>query len=164
MARRKRRSSGTRKRSVASAKRSAGAFVRKSNAVGMMKEAALAIAGGTVAGLLVNKLPVKDARIKAAIPIAAGIALSGTMGQKNKMIAGVAQGMVILGSVGLFKSLAPNVPFLAGEAAVPYIPYGVPYSPDQLSSMTPEQVGYMGENVSLGENVNLGYYSPADIS
>lgn len=154
-----------RKRSVkkvaSGARRKAGAFIRQSDATNMLKNAGLAIAGGIGAGFLANKMPIADKRIKSALPIVAGIVLSGTLGRKNRMVKGVAEGMVILGAVSLFKSLAPNVPFLAGDTQY-FIPAGLPYNPQG-------QLPYdenMGQTVRMGEVVNMGmdeYYSPADI-
>lgn len=146
-------------KSVASgARRKTSTFLRNSDATGMLKNAGLAIAGGIGAGFLASKLPVTDNRVKSAIPIAAGILLSGTIGRKNKMAKGVAEGMVILGAVSLFKALAPNVPMLAGDGPQCFIPTGYPYQP-QLDDMS-------GEPVRLGKVVQMGadeYYSPANI-
>lgn len=142
--------------------RKASAFMKQSDATNMLKNAGLAIAGGIGAGFLANKLPITDKRVKSALPIVAGIVLSGTLGSKNKMVKGVAEGMVILGAVSLFKQLAPNVPFLAGDTQY-YIPAGIPYNPQQQLEF--EDSG-MGEVVRMGEVVKMGmdeYYSPADI-
>ena len=160
----KRKSSKKKTSTVSRARRAAGSFVRSSNAVGMLKQSGLAIAGGVGAGMLANKVPIADKRIKSALPIVAGIVLNGTLGKRNKMIQGIAEGMVILGSVSLFKSLAPNVPMLAGDDPQYFIPTGIPYTPPE---MIPDQsAAVAGEMVNLGERVDMGideYYSPADI-
>jgi len=157
----KRKSSSGRSR-VASVGRKAGTFIRDAGTGGMLRSAGLALAGGIASGFLVNKFPVKDARIKAALPIIGGIVLSGTLGKRNKMVKGVAEGMVLLGAVSLFKQLAPGVPFLAGEqqyyipAGIPYIPGGQLPAPDQSTA----DLGFMGENVSMGIDE---YYSAVDL-
>jgi hypothetical protein len=148
---------------VASVGRKAGSFIRGAGTAGMLRNAGLALAGGIASGFLVNKFPVKDARIKAALPIIGGIVLSGTLGKRNNTVKGVAEGMVMLGAVSLFKQLAPGIPFLAGEqqyfipAGIPYIPGGqLPAPADQSTS----DLGFMGENVSMGIDE---YYSAIDL-
>jgi hypothetical protein len=159
MAKKKRSSGGSR---VASVGRKAGTFIRDAGTGGMLRNAGLALAGGIASGFLVNKFPVKDARIKAALPIIGGIVLSGTLGKRNKMLKGVAEGMVLLGAVSMFKQLAPNVPFLAGEQQY-YIPAGIPYNPAILNApadQSTSDLGFMGENVSMGIDE---YYSAIDM-
>lgn len=163
MAKKKRKTSV--KRAASSAGRKAGAFLRGSNATGMLKNAGLAIAGGVGAGMLVSKVPIADKRVKSALPIVAGIVLNGTLGKRNKLVSGVAEGMVILGAVSLFKSLAPNVPFLAGDDPQYFIPAGYPWTPPGAPAL-PDETGMTGEPVRIGEMVDMGadeYYSPADL-
>lgn len=151
---------------VASVGRKAGSFIRGADTGGMLRNAALALVGGVASGFLVNKFPVKDARVKAALPIIGGIVLSGTIGKGNRIARGVAEGMVMLGAVSLFKQLAPGVPFLAGEQQY-YIPAGIPYIPGNGNGMMlpspaeqQPELGFMGENVQLGIDE---YYSPVDL-
>jgi hypothetical protein len=121
-------------------------FLKKAGMQKSITDAATAVAGGVLAGLLVNKIPVKDARIKALLPIIAGIGIAGTIGTKNAMVKGVSNGMIILGTVALFKKLAPNVPMLAGEEVF-YFPN---YSPDALPN-------YSGNTFDMGDDVDLGF-------
>lgn len=142
--------------------RARGFLGKHSGAVEVVKNSALAVGGGIAAGVLANKLPITDARIKAAAPIAAGILLAATLGKKNQMINGFATGMVVLGGVALLKQLAPNVPMLAGEQEMVYIPnYPDNYGGEmlQLGLDEDEDIASMGENVQLGEE----YFSPADL-
>ena len=129
-------------------------FIKRAGAVQSIQDAGLAIAGGVAAGLISNKLPIQDARIKAGFPIIAGILLAGTLGTKNKTVRGVANGMIVLGTVGLFKQLAPNVPMIAGENTY--------YLPTNRYGYLPS---YAGESVDLSGNVSLGeeYFSPANM-
>jgi hypothetical protein len=148
------------KRTYSRAKRALGKY---SGTMAVVKDAAIAVGGGLAAGVLANKLPISDPRIKAAAPIAAGIALAATLGRKNKMAQGFATGMVVLGAVAMLKQLAPNVPMLAGEEEMMYVPQ-IPYSPSMEGEMVnlgqdSGELAYMGENVELGDD----YVSPASM-
>lgn len=123
MARKKRATKRTtsRRRSYV---RTARNFAKKSRAVEMLTDAGLAVVGGVTSGWLTSKVPIADSRIRSALPIISGIVVAGTLGTKNKIAMKVAQGMVVLGTVSLFKQLAPGVPMLAGDKVImlPYIP------------------------------------------
>lgn len=145
--------SGARRRS----RRSRSAFTgRASGVLNTFKEGAIGIGGGLMAGFLANKLPVADPRIKAFAPIAGAVILAATLGKRNKIAAQLATGMMILGGVSAVRNLFPNVPMLAGEEEVLYLP------------------NYSGENIPLADDdedmggvVDLAaepeYISPADI-
>lgn len=143
--------------------RARGFFGKSSGPMAVVKDAALAVGGGIAAGVLANKLPVADPRLKAAAPIAAGVALAATLGRKNEMAKGFATGMVVLGAVALLKQLAPNVPMLAGEEEMMYVPQ-LPYSPEMLGEGV--QLGYDDDELAtMGEQIELGeeYVSPASL-
>lgn len=133
----------------------------KSGAVSMLKDAALAVGGGVAAGVITNKLPIQNPKIKASIPIVLGIALASTMGKKSEIARGIANGMIVLGSVGLFRQFAPNVPMLAGEEDNQYY---LPYQPMEgtvdLGYSDNNELSYMGESVEIGNEEN--YLSPAN--
>lgn len=131
--------------------RRASGFLKKAGAANAIKQSALAVAGGIAGGVLSNKVPIQDARIKAMLPIAAGLVLAGTVGQKNDLVAGLANGMMVIGTVSLFKKLAPNVPMLAGEDYY-YLP-----APDYYSGNYDLSGAY-----SLAGS-GMGYVSPANI-
>lgn len=164
--RRKARSGGGFKGKTRRAVSRARGFLGKhSGALGVVKDAALAVGGGIAAGVIANKLPVADPRIKAAAPIAAGVALAATLGRKNEMAKGFATGMVVLGAVALLKQIAPNVPMLAGEDEMMYVPQ-LPYSPEMMGEGV--QLGYDDDELAvMGESVDLGqeeeYVSPASM-
>lgn len=161
--RRKARSGGGFKRKARRAvSRARGLFGKSSGAMSVVKDAALAVGGGIAAGVLANKLPIADPRLKAAAPIAAGIMLAATLGRKNDMAKGFATGMVVLGAVALLKQLAPNVPMLAGEQEMMYVPQ-LPYNPGFDGEMV--DLGENGDLAFMGENVELGedYVSPANL-
>lgn len=141
-----------------------GFFGKSSGPMSVVKDAALGVGGGIAAGIIANKLPIADPRIKAAAPMLAGIALAATMGRKNDMAKGFATGMVVLGAVALLKQLAPNVPMLAGEEEMMYVPQ-LNYNPGMMGGEMVDlgqddgELAYMGENVELGEE----YVSPANM-
>jgi len=142
--------------------RARGFFGKSSGPMQVVKDAMLAVGGGIAAGVIANKLPVADPRMKAAAPIAAGIALAATLGRKNDMAKGFATGMIVLGAVALLKQLAPNIPMLAGEQEMMYVPQ-LPYNPGLYGETVDlgenDDLAYMGENVELGEE----YVSPASL-
>lgn len=119
--------------------RQARQFVKKSRAVQMLTDAGLAIVGGVTSGWLTSKVPIQDARIRSALPILSGIVVAGTLGQKNPIARKVAEGMVILGTVSVFKQLAPGVPMLAGERVI---------------MLQPPKAENMGMKVKLGESAS----------
>lgn len=124
-------------------------FIQESGFLETVKNTSLLIAGGVASAVIVNRVPLKDARIKAALPIVVGMGLAGTIGKTNDLARQVATGMMAIGMISLFKKLAPNVPMLAGEE-VYYLPqYGAGYGclPD-----------YSGDSVDLSGNVNLMGY------
>lgn len=144
--------------------RARGFFGKASGPLAVVKDAALAVGGGIAAGVIANKLPVADPRIKAAAPIAAGIALAATLGRKNEMAKGFATGMVVLGAVALLKQVAPNVPMLAGEEEMMYVPQ-LPGPGGYMGGEMVELGEDDGELAVMGENVELGeeYVSPANL-
>lgn len=129
----------------------------------MMTDAALAVAGGVAAGFLANKVPIADPRIKAALPIVAGLGISMTVGKKNKMAEGIAKGMVILGTVAVVKQFAPNVPMLAGEDDYDSLPY---YNDPEMLGMEVDDFDDLDDDM-MGGPVQIAadepYYSPADL-
>ena len=77
-------------------------------------KAATLVGGGVVASIVTNKLTmIADTRIRAAIPVALGIFLAGN---KNKMIAGLGEGMVAVGGTKLVGALLPNMGISAIDA------------------------------------------------
>ena len=77
-------------------------------------KAATLVGGGVVASIVTNKLTmIADTRIRAAVPVALGIFLAGN---KNKMIAGLGEGMIAVGGTKLVGSLLPNMGISAIDA------------------------------------------------
>lgn len=71
-------------------------------------------AAGAVGGTMIgNAIPIADPRLKAIMPLIAGILLSGF--GKSAMLKKLAYGMSIGGALSTIKAIAPNIPMLAGE-------------------------------------------------
>lgn len=107
---------GTRKRRKSSSRRRYfGVEGSKLNIKAVVINTVSAVGGAIVGSMLANKLPV-DNRIKAIIPIVAGIILSGSkFGRKSAMVQAVSAGLITIGGVSLVRNLIPSLPMLAGE-------------------------------------------------
>ncbi len=114
----KRKSGGGKPMITKKISRGISKLARKSNALEMLKDSGLVIFAGITSGYLVSKIPISDSRVRSLIPVGAGIGLAALTSKSNKIARGVSQGMVILGTVSLFKQLAPGVPMLAGERII----------------------------------------------
>lgn len=139
----------------------------KTDAVSVVKNAAIAAGGGIAAGMLANRLPIANPKLKAIIPIVAGVALATTIGRKKHMFHELGTGMVVLGVVALVRQLAP-IPMLAGEDDGEQL---LGFMDDQQGQQElsyggePMQIGDDDEFSSMGENVSIGegeYVSAAD--
>lgn len=124
--------------------RGAKKFLKKSNAAELMTNAGLAVAGGVASGFLASKIPTENKKLKATVPIVTGILMAGLLG-KNKIVMSVSQGMVILGTVSLFKQYAPTVPFLAGDGRI-----RLPYNP------VTRRNNMLGRKVQLAPSAKMG--------
>lgn len=150
MAGKRRKATTTRRR------RSGGGRV---NVQKMLMMGSAAAAGAVGAGAVANMIPLPDPRIKAALPIAAGIALGMSQMGKQEMFKFVSVGMVSAGALALVRQFAPNLPLLAGEdeTLLDYVPndsedVALLGMDDELDS------DYMGAAVDLdGESVEVGY-------
>jgi hypothetical protein len=84
--------------------------------MGPIAEAMVAVAGGILAGVVANKAPIKNEKLKAMMPIlaGAGVAFLGIK-KRNTMIRQLGTGMMVLGAVATVRKLMPTIPLLAGE-------------------------------------------------
>lgn len=126
----------------------------------MVKDVGLAVAGGVGANVLANRLPIANPKVKAAIPLVAGILLSTVIGKNKPMFREVGTGMAVLGGLALLKQFAPNVPMLAGEEDIVLLPSDYQYNGEM------QQLGYEGGSPLMGEMQNMGeeeYLSPANL-
>lgn len=86
---------------------------KKQKATTVLMNIGLAIAGAVGASMLVSKIPVKDPRVKALIPL--GVGVVGAIQAKKPMMRSAALGIAFSGGMGLIKTQFPNLPMLAGE-------------------------------------------------
>jgi len=160
MAKKKRSSATTtKKRSVRSVAKGIGS--RAKGMMPMIKDVGIAVAGGVGANVLVNKFPIANPKIKAALPLVAGILVSSVLGKKKAIFREIGHGMAVVGAIALLKQFAPNIPMLAGEEEMVYLPEG--YQGDMM------QLGYddddgdlMGDMLQLGDDQEQ-YMSPASM-
>lgn len=110
--------------------------------------------GGAIAGsMIANKLPVANAKLKAGIPILAGLVLGMSKFGRKEIVQNLASGMMIAGGLALVRQLAPTLPLLAGENDIDYL---------DNSYGNPVELGYSGteelENIAGDE-----FYTSADV-
>lgn len=126
----------------------------------MVKDVGLAVAGGVGANVLANRIPIANPKVKAAVPLVAGILLSTVIGKNKPIFREIGTGMAVLGGLALLKQFAPNVPMLAGEEDIVLLPSDYQYQGEM------QQLGYEGGSPLMGEMQNMGeeeYISPADL-
>ena len=114
---------------------------------------AAGVAGGVGGAYLVNKITGIDAKVKAIIPIVAGVIIASVMKIPALRFAGV--GLGIIGGISLIKNTMPGVQLLAGEQQI-FLP---------APSYIPQQAA-MNEIVDMsgsGDAGDLGYVSQADM-
>lgn len=148
----------TKKRSVKRTFKGIGG--RAKGMVPMIKDVGIAVAGGVGANVLVNKLPIANPKMKAALPLVAGLLVSSVLGKKKPMFREIGHGMAVVGAIALLKQFAPNVPMLAGEDEMVYLPEG--YAGDMLQLGYDEDPDLMGDMLQLGDE-SEEYVSPASM-
>jgi len=97
---------------------------RGGNVQKILMDGAGAAVGAVVAGVAANALPLPDPRLKAAMPIVAGVILANMKIGRSAMAKMACVGMISAGTLALVKQTMPGVPLLAGEevAQIDYIP------------------------------------------
>jgi len=130
--------------------------VGKPGGIADMLMSGLVVGAGALGGSVAGKMtPVNDAKIKAGVPIAVGIALPFI--SKNQMVQKLALGSIAIGLYSLVKSFAPSsVPLLGTE---------------NITFLTPAQARTMGlpfAGSSLPRPMGLpfsgrGFKTPADV-
>lgn len=88
---------------------------RKAGMMKTVQEAAGVVGGAVGAGVLANMVPLPDPRMKAIIPLAAGILLATTKMGRTVLVKNMALGMMAAGGLAVVRQFMPNVPLLAGE-------------------------------------------------
>lgn len=127
--------------------------------MGPVSEALIAVAGGVIAGVVANKVPIKNEKLKAAAPILAGLGVS-FMGikKRNPLIRNLGTGMMVLGAVALTRKMLPSVPLLAGEDENTLM---LPeYIAAQQAAQVAGELEYMGDDDDdlevMGDPIDLG--------
>lgn len=129
----------------------------------MVKDVAIAVAGGVGGGVLANKLPIANPKVKAAIPLVAGLAIASILGKKKHIFHEIGTGMAVIGGIALLKQFAPNVPMLAGEDEVVLLPPGYEgCGGDMLQLGYDDDADLMGDMLQLGDE-SEEYMSPANM-
>jgi hypothetical protein len=159
MARKRKSGKSVTSHKTARRRRSSGGIGgKKGKALNIIKDMALAVGGGVIAGIAANKLPIPNPKMKAAAPFVAGLALAMTIGRKNELAHHFATGMMVLGGVALVRAFAPNVPLLAGEEELSVMPSMLGYDGEGYGDYSDEMSG----KVDLGEEEEV-YLSPASM-
>jgi hypothetical protein len=141
-----------------------GGKVSTRSIIGNAGNALAGVAGAVGGAMLGNAIPAKDARIKAAVPLVAGIVLSGMI--SNPLFRSILIGVSIGGGLSLVRQLAPQIPMLAGADDT------VLLLPERPAGETVEigQPQYGGSTVSLSDGSQdegaqgdeVGYVTQAD--
>jgi len=86
----------------------------KLNIVGLVTDIVGVGAGAVGGSFIAQKIPVKNAKIKALIPIALGLGLGMTKFGRGNLAKSIAGGMIAVGTLSLVKQFFPAVPLLTG--------------------------------------------------
>jgi len=103
------------KRKIRKSKIGGGSGLGLNKPTGIIKMTGLAIAGGIGGSMLASKIPIKNKKIQALIPLGIGGGLAFTKLSKKPEILGLAIGLMLAGSYGMIRQLAPKLPLIAGE-------------------------------------------------
>jgi len=124
--------------------------VKRESVIDAVISSTIAAGGAVGISVLANKVPIQNAKVKAAIPLAAGIALSSTKFGRDKIGAKVATVAMAVGALSLLRQFVPTIPMLAGEEDI--YPYddqmGIPYD---ITSQMGEPVSILGEEDNIIE-------------
>lgn len=103
------------KGSTAKRRRPMGKDKDKSGVMDTVMLALYGLASGIGLSIVANKLPISDARAKAALPIAGGFGILAIPEVNPDIKAAAAVGSMIVGGLSMVRALAPTIPMLAGE-------------------------------------------------
>ncbi len=99
----------------------------KEDATSVIKNSFIAAASGVGVSFLANKMPIQNRWVKPLVPITVGAGM--LLAQEGKridpMVASAALGMIAIGGLSIFRTMAPAVPLLAGESDYVVIPSGL---------------------------------------
>jgi len=97
----------------------------KNEIVHTLMEGAGVVGGAVGASMLAKLIPVSNAKIKAAIPIALGLGIGFTKFGRKGIVKDAALGSITIGMISLLKSFVPTLPLLSGDVELMgYLPTG----------------------------------------
>lgn len=132
-------------------RRYSGSIVGKATVMSAIKDVAGLSVGAVGSSFVANMIPIKNAKIKAFIPLLVGFALPllPKIG-RNPMMKSVAMGATAIGAISLIRQFAPGVPLLAGGETAETVAGAI----DQLDGEERMLLGAMEEQAVMGDNYN----------
>lgn len=119
------------------------------------------LAGGAIAGSFLAKIvPIANTKIKALIPIVAGVALGQLKFGRSGIGKDMASGMITIGSLSLARQFVPQIPVFAGVESAQELLTSV----QGLSAEEQALLGYDGASELGGEELLVGGMDNADLS
>ena len=88
--------------------------IGKVDIMGTAQDVAGLAVGAVGSSFVANMIPIKDAKIKAIVPIALGIGLGMTKFARGRLLKGAAAGAIAVGTLSLVKQFFPTLPLLSG--------------------------------------------------
>ena len=157
--RKRSRPKATTKKTVRSTtRRYSGTKFNTSKIMSNLQFALFGVIGAIGAGMLANSIPTLDKKLRSAMPIVAGIAISG-LNLKGQIWEGMSLGMMIAGSVSVIKQFVPDVPVLAGEIRE-IKKIGYPYELKKVSG----QYSISEQSTDYNDPINSGIFlTSADV-
>lgn len=152
------------KRKKATPKRRRKSGGGKVDAQKILMQGVGAAAGAIGAGVVANMIPLPDPRMKAALPIVAGVVLGMSKMGRTNVMKSASVGMISAGALALVRQLAPKVPLLAGEdqEMLDYVPGNdeelalLGYDEENYDDFSGSSVDLDGESVEVaGESENV---------
>lgn len=124
------------KKKKKTSKRGAPGTAMQKNLMQLAQTGTLTALGAVAAGFLAANVPIKDPRIKSLLPVGAAVVLGMTRIGRGKMMKPVINGLVAASALSMIKQFVPDIPVLAAEDDLLYIP-----DEELLGQFTPELGG-----------------------
>jgi len=147
--------------------------IGKFNVGSAINEIAGLTVGAILTSALASKIPLANAKIKALIPIAAGLILAKMPKIKsNELLSNGCKGAIVAGALGLIRQMVPSLPLLAGDDEVVQIPVtseqarmlGFELADEEISGGAGDYVGLEDDGISGGSDDFVGLEDTVDIS
>jgi hypothetical protein len=136
-----------------------------------LMDAGMIAAGGIGAAMVAKFVPIKNAKIKAAVPLVLGVGIGLTKFGKKPVISKLATGVAAMGILALVKQFVPTIPTLAGDDSDELMGY-LPTSPEEAALLgLPYEGEYDGDElmelpITAGESeeyMGAPVMTPADL-